>query len=1053
MAAGKVAIANANQHTPSVGDLFHGLKFFLVQRVPQRSAFIQKIESNGGRVVKLDTQADHIIADHFRQDCPPGSLSYSFIDTAIADGRLPDPSGHAAGAPVGTIRAAGSGIPAKSTRTAFTAEDDRVLWEWVQTSLGKGSIKGNNIYKDLEKVNSRHTYQAWRDRYIKKLMDRPPPDGVRLTVSANAPPTPPIAQDEDADVALDPPAPLRSAGSEAAVSADQPEAITEPSDPLHHEDRQTVEAEQPTQDIGDNVDLERKQSREETGQSESILPGRDATPVRRAEGVDQADLDMLLEVASDIERIDPDRKREAWEKWSETHPQHTARAWHRIWRKFVRPILLRGRNKERLEEVAHPDESQPNEQPLTSPSRNKIKPSTSPKRKRDTQMSQSPGVEPNKRPRTTQAPMADRTLSTQRQEAPTLPSTSANPPDVSPTELPRSDSEEAAARDNTLTRQAAESNKGMALVVSEGYATALPGLNEAQGSSGAFRSFLPTSDAMRAADQQLQRESFGQQFQRSEDQGLPSGGTQQLDGHVEIPTTSRLAREESIQPSNASAHLLTEENLASQQAQHTSRRGIDLPEDDDGRDAELQDEYIRFLQAVTKTHDQPAVQDPELPSGASLGVDYTDSGLIDVTMSSQRELDEAFEAAINWPESPKPPSRDGPQHASLGFETQIAYPELPMHQGEVERLQDRDQTAVPADPLNHHQSQTGKNVEATSYVIVGEGRTSSVPPTRADRDDASLGRLSNHQVDGFAVDFSVGDRKGGALAGKDVDADEIASQSSRSSFASSSSEEPSNLHNTQHLRVNVFETQDILNFETQLPDFDMPLPPDSDGDVAENDAAAMLGALKRGWTAGEDDVLLRGTEEGMNASQIIRTYGLARSQSAVRNRRKLLAEQFTANRASNSPPSDASLERDRSDDGFEREPGLRRSAMANSQRDLSNTQEIAHGDMDDYIENRKVTYGSDEQAIIEALKRTSMRWELADLVLLDAKTGRGLPSDIPGIWSLQEDAVLESGDARGLRLLEEKHTWEECERRMEFLQQLREEDEPEGIESSDEGFE
>jgi hypothetical protein len=44
--------------------VFTDSKFFIVQRVPQRSHYVSLVEGNGGRVVKLEAQADYLIADH-----------------------------------------------------------------------------------------------------------------------------------------------------------------------------------------------------------------------------------------------------------------------------------------------------------------------------------------------------------------------------------------------------------------------------------------------------------------------------------------------------------------------------------------------------------------------------------------------------------------------------------------------------------------------------------------------------------------------------------------------------------------------------------------------------------------------------------------------------------------------------------------------------------------------------------------------------------------------------------------------------------------------------
>ncbi|KAF2149331.1 hypothetical protein K461DRAFT_231335 [Myriangium duriaei CBS 260.36] len=176
--------------------IFSDKSFFVLQRVPFRTTLIQDIEHHGGRVVKLEIHADYVIADHLRKDAPAGSLSYTFIEDAIKAGEIPDRSKHLAStsastALTSTSRPIASGStfsrPVKSTRTPFTAEDDITLWRWVKHCEAQGArILGLEIYKQLEEMNPRHTFQSWRDRYVKVLQHRPPP-----TVIADGPPTPP----------------------------------------------------------------------------------------------------------------------------------------------------------------------------------------------------------------------------------------------------------------------------------------------------------------------------------------------------------------------------------------------------------------------------------------------------------------------------------------------------------------------------------------------------------------------------------------------------------------------------------------------------------------------------------------------------------------------------------------------------------------------------------------------------------------------------------------------------------------------------------------------
>ncbi|KAI5243364.1 hypothetical protein E4T43_04210 [Aureobasidium subglaciale] len=160
------------------GGVFADKKFFIVQRVPQRSHFISLVEGNGGRVVKLEAQADYLIADHMRPDAPAGSLSYKFIDEAIQNGEIPeDETTFLANRskPTKSNATAGASSSKKSTRTAFTDDDDRMLYKWVAKAHEEGlALQGNKLYQQLAAHNDRHTYHSWRDRYIKVLEAKPP---------------------------------------------------------------------------------------------------------------------------------------------------------------------------------------------------------------------------------------------------------------------------------------------------------------------------------------------------------------------------------------------------------------------------------------------------------------------------------------------------------------------------------------------------------------------------------------------------------------------------------------------------------------------------------------------------------------------------------------------------------------------------------------------------------------------------------------------------------------------------------------------------------------
>ena len=123
-------------------------------------------------MVLLDKQADVMIVDHARKEALPGtqvhcicqlqktydsdscraSYSYTFIERSIRNGHLEDIEDHKVGPALGTVRSISSSLqPSKTTRSKYTEDDDRVLWNWVYSHTQKGGgTDGNEIYKQLE---------------------------------------------------------------------------------------------------------------------------------------------------------------------------------------------------------------------------------------------------------------------------------------------------------------------------------------------------------------------------------------------------------------------------------------------------------------------------------------------------------------------------------------------------------------------------------------------------------------------------------------------------------------------------------------------------------------------------------------------------------------------------------------------------------------------------------------------------------------------------------------------------------------------------------------
>lgn len=100
--------------------------------------------------MQLDKHADFLIADHAKRDVPAGSYSWKWIEETVKRGRLMEREDYLIGAPGHESRPAGS-VPQKSTRNAFTKQDDLLLAQFVTKYERQGiAVSGNVIYKRLE---------------------------------------------------------------------------------------------------------------------------------------------------------------------------------------------------------------------------------------------------------------------------------------------------------------------------------------------------------------------------------------------------------------------------------------------------------------------------------------------------------------------------------------------------------------------------------------------------------------------------------------------------------------------------------------------------------------------------------------------------------------------------------------------------------------------------------------------------------------------------------------------------------------------------------------
>ncbi|KAK7421527.1 hypothetical protein QQZ08_009942 [Neonectria magnoliae] len=153
------------------GNIFKDVKIWVAMRVPTRNSILEMITKNGGTVVPLEKHADILIADHARKDAPAGSYSWKFISDSVENGFIQLKDRYRIGRDPELPRPVGGGRGAKATRTPFTADEDAAAAKWALTHTVDRT--GNKIWQEFEIMYPRHTWQSWRNRFVKALQALP----------------------------------------------------------------------------------------------------------------------------------------------------------------------------------------------------------------------------------------------------------------------------------------------------------------------------------------------------------------------------------------------------------------------------------------------------------------------------------------------------------------------------------------------------------------------------------------------------------------------------------------------------------------------------------------------------------------------------------------------------------------------------------------------------------------------------------------------------------------------------------------------------------------
>lgn len=106
-----------------------------------------------------------------------GSYMWRWIDDSVKNGFLQDKDDYLIGRREGSERELVNARPTKAGRTPFTPRDDLILTKYIMAEERMGSaLSGNVIYKALETRHPQHTWQSWRDRWVKVLRNKSRPN-------------------------------------------------------------------------------------------------------------------------------------------------------------------------------------------------------------------------------------------------------------------------------------------------------------------------------------------------------------------------------------------------------------------------------------------------------------------------------------------------------------------------------------------------------------------------------------------------------------------------------------------------------------------------------------------------------------------------------------------------------------------------------------------------------------------------------------------------------------------------------------------------------------
>ncbi|KAJ5093911.1 hypothetical protein N7456_009772 [Penicillium angulare] len=105
--------------------------------------------------------------------------------------------------------------------------------------------------------------------------------------------------------------------------------------------------------------------------------------------------------------------------------------------------------------------------------------------------------------------------------------------------------------------------------------------------------------------------------------------------------------------------------------------------------------------------------------------------------------------------------------------------------------------------------------------------------------------------------------------------------------------------------------------------------------------------------------------------------------------------------------------------------------------EVEETDQESNTDVNDWIDAQLERGNIELPLVLQALQCTSMNPEYAALVLEHFAAGKGIPADMPGVWTPEDDRCLEAEDGRAVKRVYEKHGETVFNARWEYLRLAR----------------